>query len=297
MKMCRLIFLFAARRVSVQASDNPVEDTDAVGLRQLQQFRLEDFYWCSHGRSLDSTPIACHRLFFGGRFSPFDGMQPACGGALRHQREPAAGATLPHQHPTGAGQKNACRSAAPLRCCQAQDALTRRHHAPRAVAAGVHAAPGSKGRPKCALWAPAPRPWLHLIRFRRVLAPNAKLRARWWCRTRPKRLSATQRLQQLSQAARTAGRPPSAGPGCSSGVCNRHGALPELRCELKIIAAILKSAVIERILTHQGLQARAPPRAPARACQLAQAARSWLNGPRPIGSTPQAEGPVAPGTL
>ncbi len=41
--------------------------------------------------------------------------------------------------------------------------------------------------------------------------------------------------------------------------------------QLKIIAAILESAVIERllthlgILTHLGLQARAPPRAPARA--------------------------------
>ena len=33
---------------------------------------------------------------------------------------------------------------------------------------------------------------------------------------------------------------------------------------LKIIAAIWKQPVIERILTHLGLQARAPPRAPAR---------------------------------
>lgn len=34
--------------------------------------------------------------------------------------------------------------------------------------------------------------------------------------------------------------------------------------ELKIIAAILERPVIEKILTHLGLQARAPPRAPAR---------------------------------
>ena len=34
--------------------------------------------------------------------------------------------------------------------------------------------------------------------------------------------------------------------------------------ELKIIAAILEQQVIEKILTHLGLQARAPPRAPAR---------------------------------
>jgi hypothetical protein len=39
------------------------------------------------------------------------------------------------------------------------------------------------------------------------------------------------------------------------------------RCggELKIIAAILEKSVIERILEHLGLPARAPPRAPARA--------------------------------
>jgi hypothetical protein len=41
--------------------------------------------------------------------------------------------------------------------------------------------------------------------------------------------------------------------------------------ELKIIAAILEAPVIEKILTHLGLQARAPPRAPARG-QTLQAA-------------------------
>jgi len=48
---------------------------------------------------------------------------------------------------------------------------------------------------------------------------------------------------------------------------------PPLDCRgnLKIIAAILESAVIARILTHLGLQARAPPRVPARG-DLQQAA-------------------------
>ena len=41
--------------------------------------------------------------------------------------------------------------------------------------------------------------------------------------------------------------------------------------DLKIIAAILQAPVIEKILTHLGLQARAPPRAPARG-QALQAA-------------------------
>ena len=38
---------------------------------------------------------------------------------------------------------------------------------------------------------------------------------------------------------------------------------PNCGGELKIIAAILEAPVIEKILTHLGLQARAPPRAPA----------------------------------
>ena len=39
---------------------------------------------------------------------------------------------------------------------------------------------------------------------------------------------------------------------------------PNCGGELKVIAAILEQPVTEKILTHLGLQARAPPRAPAR---------------------------------
>ena len=46
---------------------------------------------------------------------------------------------------------------------------------------------------------------------------------------------------------------------------------PNCGGELKIIAAILEAPVIEKILTHLRLQARAPPRAPARG-QALQAA-------------------------
>ena len=46
---------------------------------------------------------------------------------------------------------------------------------------------------------------------------------------------------------------------------------PNCGGELKIIAAILEQPVIEKILTHLGLQARAPPRAQARS-QVLQAA-------------------------
>ena len=46
---------------------------------------------------------------------------------------------------------------------------------------------------------------------------------------------------------------------------------PNCGGELKIIAAILEQPVIEKILTHLGLQARAPPRAPPRAPARSQA--------------------------
>ena len=47
---------------------------------------------------------------------------------------------------------------------------------------------------------------------------------------------------------------------------------PQCGGTLKIIAAIEEPAVIVRILTHLGLPARAPPRAPARPLFLFQAA-------------------------
>jgi hypothetical protein len=42
---------------------------------------------------------------------------------------------------------------------------------------------------------------------------------------------------------------------------------PNCGGELKIIAAILEQPVIEKVLTHLGLQARALPRSPARGSQ------------------------------
>jgi len=43
---------------------------------------------------------------------------------------------------------------------------------------------------------------------------------------------------------------------------------PNCEGELKIIAAILEQPVIEKTLTHLGLQARAPPRTPVRRSKL-----------------------------
>jgi hypothetical protein len=113
-----------------------------------------------------------------------------------------------------------------------------------------------------------PRPRLHLIRFHGVLAPKAKLRS--------------QVVPQQPEP------PPPAAPPAECGatsVNHRPVGLswarllkrvfeidvehcPNCGGELRIIAAILEQPVIEKILTHLGLQARAPPRAPARGSQL-----------------------------
>ena len=116
------------------------------------------------------------------------------------------------------------------------------------------------------------RPRLHLIRFHGVLAPNAKLRAMVvpsgpaeradasalaacepnCAHHRPVRLSWARLLKRVFE------------------LDLEH--CPNCGGELKIIAAILEAPVIERILTHLGLQARAPPRAPARGQTLLHAA-------------------------
>jgi hypothetical protein len=112
-----------------------------------------------------------------------------------------------------------------------------------------------------------PRPRLHLIRFHGVLAPNAKLRA----------LVVPQPPEPPAQAAV---------PAQCEAACVHHRPVrlswarllkrvfeidlehcPNCGGDLKIIAAILEQPVIEKILTHLGLQARAPPRAPARGSQ------------------------------
>jgi len=114
------------------------------------------------------------------------------------------------------------------------------------------------------LAAMVPRPRLHLIRFHGVLAPNAKLRAQ----------VVPQEPEPPAQAA-----PP---VECEA-PCAHHRPVrlswakllkrvfkidmahcPNCGGELKIIAAILEQPVIEKILTHLGLEARTPPHAPAR---------------------------------
>ncbi len=120
-----------------------------------------------------------------------------------------------------------------------------------------------------------PRPRLHLIRFHGVLAPNATLRA----------MVVPQEVRQTPEPAVQGAKPAECEANCS----HHHpvrlswakllkrvfdvdlGHCPNCDGELKIIAAILEQPVIEKILTHLGLQARAPPRPAARG-QALQAA-------------------------
>ncbi len=111
-----------------------------------------------------------------------------------------------------------------------------------------------------------PRPRLHLIRFHGVLAPNARLRAAIvpgppentsehaaeHAHGAPARMSWARLLRRVFD------------------FDIEH--CPNCGGALKIIAAIEDPAVIAKILTHLGLPARAPPRAPARPLALFQAA-------------------------
>ena len=115
-----------------------------------------------------------------------------------------------------------------------------------------------------------PRPRLHLIRFHGVLAPNAKLRPLGVPQGPDVQEQATEAEVASECEAETVqdqGRPHRISwarllkrvfdidmqhcPNCGGG-------------ELKIIAAILERPVIEKILTHPGLDPQAPPRGRAR---------------------------------
>ena len=109
-----------------------------------------------------------------------------------------------------------------------------------------------------------PRPRLHLIRFHGVLAPNAGLRAAIVPGPTQKPIKHAEGNAQ-----------PSARMGWAR-LLKRVFDLelehcPQCGGEFRIIAATEELAVIVRILTHLGLQARAPPRAAARG-QALQAA-------------------------
>jgi hypothetical protein len=114
-----------------------------------------------------------------------------------------------------------------------------------------------------------PRPRLHLIRFHGVLAPHAKLRPQ----IVPASINAAEPCDHHAQ-----GLPTSAPARMSWALLlKRVFDIDVEYCtycggRLKIIAAIVDPRVIEKILTHLSLPARAPPRAPARPLPLFHAA-------------------------
>ena len=113
-----------------------------------------------------------------------------------------------------------------------------------------------------------PRPRLHLIRFHGVLAPHARLRAA---------VVPTPALTTPAHATDCAHAPGASARMSWARLLKRVFGIDIERCpqcggKLKIIAAIEAPAVIERILTHLGLSAQPPPRAPAQRVAIFQAA-------------------------
>jgi hypothetical protein len=112
-----------------------------------------------------------------------------------------------------------------------------------------------------------PRPRLHLIRFHGVLTPNAK----WRSKVVPQAQDKAQTLSAAA-AATECQEPPENGRPMRLGwakLLKRVFNLDLTHCphcegQLSIIAAILQRQAIEKILSHVGLEAQPPPRAPAR---------------------------------
>jgi len=120
-----------------------------------------------------------------------------------------------------------------------------------------------------------PRPRLHLIRFHGVLAPNAKLRAQVVPQG-PHPPGQAQAATEAAAAAECEVEPVKARPHRISGarLLKRIFDIDMQHCphcgagELKIIAAILERPVIEKILSHLGLDPQPPPKGRAREAGL-----------------------------
>ena len=102
-----------------------------------------------------------------------------------------------------------------------------------------------------------PGPRLHLIHFHGELAPNAKLRA--------------QVVPQEPEAPAQEAKPAECEPVCAHHRPVRLSWAKLLKRLASARASVPWQPVIEKILTHLGLQARAPPRAPVSG-QVLQAA-------------------------
>jgi hypothetical protein len=118
-----------------------------------------------------------------------------------------------------------------------------------------------------------PRPRLHLIRFHGVLAPNAKLRALVVPQGPPDREELATEADSAAECEVETAQVESHRISWAR-LLKRVFDIDMQHCpncgaaELKIIAAILERPVIEKILTHLGLDPQPPPR--GRACEAGQ---------------------------
>lgn len=113
-----------------------------------------------------------------------------------------------------------------------------------------------------------PRPRLNLIRFHGVLAPNAKLRPM---------IIRGNRKNTPFDTDDTASNTPGSVRISWAKLLKRVFDIDVKRCphcgaDMRIIAAILESSAITKILKHLGLPTRAPPRSPARDLDLIEPA-------------------------
>ena len=185
---------------------------------------------------------------------------PACRGAGGSARPPAAGAVVPLHHPprsvgrTGAAQRRRAGQVELKLKTPWRDGTTHLVMSPLEFMQRLAAL--------------VPRPRLHLIRFHGVLAPNAKLRPL----VVPQGPQVQEAASEAAAAAECEVESLQARPNRISWarLLKRVFDIDMQRCpncgagELKIIAAILERPVIEKILTHLGLDPQPPPRGRAR---------------------------------
>ncbi len=99
-----------------------------------------------------------------------------------------------------------------------------------------------------------------------MLAPNAKLRSEI---VPGGPVSVNDAADELNDTPSLGFSPYELGAATQTGIRYRHRTLPPHCCgTFMIVAAILESVVITKILAHLGLPTRAPPRAPARSFNL-----------------------------
>ena len=164
---------------------------------------------------------------------------------------------MPLHHASGHRQRAAEREPRRAGGAQLEDALSRRHEPARDVASGIHAtARRSRAAPS-----PASDPLSRVARTSRQTAGDDCAGA---C------------AHDYSTRSRLAHAHGAGARLTWARLLKRVFDLDVERCgcggKLKIIAAIEEAAVIERILTHLGLSAQPPPRAPARRFELFHAA-------------------------